>query len=67
MIELLYKDLQKEIEDIKNEKKLNEEVLDLLNLNFTITNHCLSIRDERRCADFCYDIASTELHTVCII
>lgn len=66
LIELLYKDLQKEIEDLKNEKKKTEEVLDNLNLNFTVTNHCLSIRDERGGADFCYDIASAELNTVCI-
>lgn len=66
-IEILYKDLEKEIEDIKSEKKKTEEVLDHLNFNFTITNHCLSIRDERGCADFCYDIASAEINTVCIV
>lgn len=51
---------------MKEEKELTEQVLEFLNLNFTITNHCLTIRDERGGADYCYDVASIELKNVCI-
>jgi len=51
---------------MKNEKNQTEKVLEFLNLNFTITNHCLSIRDERGGADLCHDIVSVELKNVCI-
>lgn len=49
---------------MKNEKQLTEEVLEFLNLNFTVTNHCLRIRDERGGTDLCYDIAYVELKKV---
>ncbi|KAL4112315.1 hypothetical protein QTP88_016127 [Uroleucon formosanum] len=61
LIELSYKNLQKEIKDLKIEKEKTEKFIEFLNLNFTVTNHCLSIRDERGDADLCHDIASIEL------
>ncbi|XP_050433254.1 tektin-2 [Adelges cooleyi] len=61
LIEKYYADLVKEIKDMKNEKLQTEQTLEFLNLNFTVTNHCLSIRDERGGADLCYDIADIEL------
>ncbi|XP_022177341.1 tektin-B1-like [Myzus persicae] len=61
LIELCYKNLQKEIKDLKIEKEKTEKFIEFLNLNFTVTNHCLSIRDERGDADLCHDIASIEL------
>jgi len=64
LIEIYYQKLQTEIEDMKNEKKQTEQVLEFLNLNFTVTNHCLSIRDERGGTDLCYDIVSVELKNV---
>lgn len=67
VIEICYKNVQKEIEDIKNEKEQTEKVLEFLNLNFTITNHCISIRDERGGADLCYDIVSIELKNVRVL
>lgn len=51
---------------MKNEKKQTEQTLEYLNLNFTVTNHCLRIRDERGGADLCHDIAHIELKNVCI-
>lgn len=66
LIDIYYKNIQKEIEDMKNEKKQTEQTLEYLNLNFTVTNHCLSIRDERGGADLCHDIAQIELKNVCI-
>lgn len=51
---------------MKGEKEQTEHVLEFLNLNFAITNHCLTIRDERGGADYCYDVASIELKNVCI-
>lgn len=51
---------------MKNEKEQTERVLEFLNLNFTVTNHCLSIRDERGGADLCYDVVSIELKKVCV-
>jgi len=64
LIEIYYQKLQTEIEDMKNEKKQTEQVLEFLNLNFTVTNHCQSIRDERGGTDLCYDIVSVELKNV---
>ncbi|XP_027846423.1 tektin-B1-like [Aphis gossypii] len=61
LIELCYKNLQKEIKDLKIEKEKTEKFIEFLNLNFTVTNHCLSIRDERGATDLCHDIASIEL------
>lgn len=58
--------MQEEIEEMKNEKKECEKVLEFQNLNFAVTNHCSSIRDERIGEDFCYDIASIALKNVCI-
>jgi len=52
---------------MKIEKKENEKAIEFQNLNFTVTNHCLSLRDERNGEDLCYDIASIELKNVCII
>lgn len=49
---------------MKNEKELTEQILEYLNLNFTVTNHCLSIRDERGGADLCHDVAHIELKNV---
>lgn len=40
--------------------------MEFLNLNFTVTNHCLSIRDERGGTDLCHDIVSVELKHVCV-
>lgn len=51
---------------MKNEKEQTEKDLEFLNLNFTVTNHCLSIRDERGGADLCYDIVSIELKNVSV-
>jgi len=67
LIELGYKNLQKEIKDLKIEKEKTEKFIEFLNLNFTVTNHCLSIRDERGGVDLCHDIASIELKKVCTI
>lgn len=64
VIEKYYKNLLKEIQDMKNEKVQTEQFLEFLNLNFTVTNHCSSIRDERGGVDLCYDIASVELKNV---
>lgn len=64
LIDIYYQNIQKEIEDMKNEKKQTEQTLEYLNLNFTVTNHCLSIRDERGGADLCHDIAHIELKNV---
>jgi len=61
---LYHEKLQKEIENMKDEKVQSEHVLEFLNLNFTVTNHCLSIREERGGADLCYDIVSVELKNV---
>ncbi|XP_025194440.1 tektin-B1-like [Melanaphis sacchari] len=61
LIELCYKNLQKEIKDLKIEKEKTEKFIEFLDLNFTVTNHCLSIRDERGVTDLCHDIASIEL------
>lgn len=66
-IELWSTYLQKEIELMILEKKENEKAIEFQNLNFTVTNHCLSLRDERGGEDFCYDIASIELKNVCIV
>jgi len=52
---------------LKIEKEKTEKFIEFLNLNFTVTNHCLSIRDERGGADLCHDIASIELKKVCIV
>lgn len=52
---------------MKIEKKENEKAIEFQNLNFDVTNHCLSLRDERNGEDLCYDIASIELKHVCII
>ncbi|XP_025200186.1 tektin-2-like [Melanaphis sacchari] len=60
-IELRSTRLQKEIEEMKIEKKENEKTLEFQNLNFAVTNHCLSLRDERNYEDLCYDIASVAL------
>lgn len=49
---------------MKDEKVQSEQILEFLNLNFTVTNHCLSIREERGGADLCYDIVSVELKNV---
>lgn len=51
---------------MQDEKSQTEEVIEFLNLNFKITNHCMRIRDERGSADFCYDMVSKELDTVCV-
>lgn len=67
MIVIYYKDLQKEIEELKNEKLLTEKTLEFFNLYFTASNHCLSIRDERGGADLCHDIAQIELKNVCFV
>lgn len=61
---MYHEKLQKEIENMKDEKVQSEHVLEFLNLNFTVTNHCLSIREERGGADLCYDIVSVELKNV---
>lgn len=52
------------MENMKDEKVQSEQVLEFLNLNFTVTNHCLSIREERGGGDLCYDIVSVELKNV---
>ncbi|XP_050053868.1 tektin-2-like isoform X2 [Aphis gossypii] len=60
-IELCLKHLQKEIEQMKIEKKECEKTIEFQNLNFAVTNHCSSLRDERVGEDLCYDIASIAL------
>ncbi|XP_025422929.1 tektin-2-like [Sipha flava] len=61
VIQLLYDDLEREVQYMQDDKSKTEDVLKFLNLNFKITNHCKSIRDERESADFCHDNASVEL------
>lgn len=62
----MLKRLQKEIEQMKIEKKECEKAIEFQNLNFAVTNHCSSLRDERVGEDLCYDIASIALKNVCI-
>lgn len=51
---------------MKIEKKECEKTIEFQNLNFAVTNHCSSLRDERVGEDLCYDIASIALKNVCI-
>ncbi|VVC43023.1 Hypothetical protein CINCED_3A004158 [Cinara cedri] len=61
LFEIYYKHIQTEIENMKNDKKISEHYIEFLNLNFSVTNHCLSIREERVSSDLCYDSAYVEL------
>lgn len=49
---------------MKADKEQTEQVLEFLNLNFTVTNICLSIREEKGGSDLCYDTAYIELKNV---
>jgi len=51
---------------MKIEKKETEKVIEFQNLNFAVTNHCLSLRDGKGGEDLCYDTASVELKNVYI-
>jgi len=51
---------------MKIEKEECEKAIEFQNLNFAVTNHCLSLRDEKGGEDLCYDIASVELKNVCV-
>lgn len=67
--ELIHKCLQaveKEIADLTSEKEITEREIENLNLNFTLVNECLSMRDQRGGADLCRDEAERELkHVSC--
>ncbi|XP_050522482.1 tektin-2-like [Daktulosphaira vitifoliae] len=60
-IQEYYKKLEKEVTILKSEKNLSERILEFLHINFSVINHCMSIRDERGGSDLCYDIADIEL------
>jgi len=66
MIEFSLIHLQREIEEMKIEKRENENTIEFQNLNFRVTNHCLGLRDARIGEDLCYDIASIALKNVYI-
>ncbi|KAG8311469.1 tektin 2 (testicular) [Homalodisca vitripennis] len=53
--------VEKEIADLTTEKEITESEIENLNLNFTLANECLSMRDQRGGADLCRDEAETEL------
>lgn len=56
--------IEKEISDLAAEKEITETEIENLNLNFTLVNECLSMRDQRGGSDLCRDEAETELKHV---
>jgi aminopeptidase-like protein len=66
MIEFCLISLQREIKEMKIEKRENENTIEFQNLNFHVTNYCIGVRDERIGEDLCNDIASIALKNVYI-
>ncbi|XP_054288147.1 tektin-2-like [Macrosteles quadrilineatus] len=61
LIESCLKAIEKEIAELSSEKEITETEIERLNLNFTVVNECLSMRDQRGGADLCRDEGEAEL------
>lgn len=57
--------IEQEIADMASEKAITEAETEALNLNFTLVNECLTMRDQRGGSDLCRDEAEVELKHVC--
>ncbi|KAI5737324.1 hypothetical protein M8J76_012338 [Diaphorina citri] len=54
--------IEKEIQQLSEEKSLTEREIELYNLNFTVVNECLTLRDEKTSNDLCRDAVERELN-----
>ncbi|XP_026676093.1 tektin-2 [Diaphorina citri] len=55
--------IEKEIQHLSEEKSLTEREIELYNLNFTVVNECLTLRDEKTSNDLCRDAVERELNS----
>lgn len=49
---------------LRQEKSLTEKEIEFYNLNFTVVNECLTLRDEKTSNDLCRDAVEAELNSV---
>lgn len=52
---------------MKNDKKQMEQLIEKLYVIFSVTNNCMSIKDERGPSDLLFDTTYIELKNVCIV
>ncbi|KAL1458308.1 hypothetical protein WDU94_008469 [Cyamophila willieti] len=55
--------IEAELRELSVEKSLTEKEIELYNLNFTVVNECLTLRDEKTSNDLCRDAVEAELNT----
>nr|XP_018912840.1 PREDICTED: tektin-2 [Bemisia tabaci] len=61
ILEQQLQNVKGELAAVNNEKSLTDNQIQSLNILFSLVNECLTIRNERNCADLCEDIGQTEL------